>query len=903
MDDTDVERILALLGEPDPGRRAQAFAAAGVLAARAADPVLPGRLAPADHVADRGIPSVDWVDPTAWLAGAVDVSVIVDWWRLELALDPMLADGLRLVVDPGPDPRGDARVPTAALRVLTAAGAASVVVGVPWPPGGRRAPAWTWPLRLAAGPGWSARPSWPGSDRPPTYWDTLVVPVDAAGRWAVASLALLGSDEPDPTTEPVRATAVIRAGSPAAPPTLAELARTAQRHAAAVVAVVDPGVDRAAWLISVVDQLAHNRPLDLALRLAGPPPALVVGDPAALAAGRISAVLTAAASSRPPAPPDDSGRPRRGARMRQIAAQGSYLHEIDEATEAAGLLREERAARRGTADRTLAARLTAGTEPVLLVAPRAEHTLRVWIGAGPTTGAAFPDVPADRPDGGVDLTVAVMDLTLRPGEERISQLLPLVLPGVGDAEPVTFRVVTGDVGEPVALRVAVLHRHRFVQTGILRGVVGAPSPPEFTVEAVVRDEVDLDLGTPHDVSLVLNHTATGTALASVITDDGVATFAPSDLDGVQERIAEQLEWLVADPGGFAGGWEAPEFGPLLIRLARLGHALDDALFGPSGLVVPAWRERLRAAERISVLTARPSARVPIELVYDRPLADGFFAEVRPCPDGPQHLAAGRCPGTCPGDDRRELVCPFGFWGVRKTVERSVHAPGVVVSDRATLTVAPDVERHRLALGGVVAAASARADHNDVEAWSTATAGLADTVELAGTWRQLARLVDDRRTAGRVPDVLMLVTHVGSGRDGLVLEIGEGDPWPVLRSWDPLLVRAAPANPLVMVLGCGTAGISEEILAPPARLLAEGAPAVVSSLVTVLGRDIVPVAVQLLAELRAAAAAGGRGALLGEAMRATRRRCLQQGQAAALALVAFGDADWQLVPGEGGAAPC
>lgn len=141
--------------------------------------------------------------------------------------------------------------------------------------------------------------------------------------------------------------------------------------------------------------------------------------------------------------------------------------------------------------------------------------------------------------------------------------------------------------------------------------------------------------------------------------------------------------------------------------------------------------------------------------------------------------------------------------------------------------------------------------------------------------------------------------------------------PVLGGWAPLVLRSdgvdADAdvtddrsphadNPLVMVLGCGTSGLKRELLAPPAQFLERGAPAVVSSIATVLssiatvlGRDIVPVGVALLDELRRAAVEGGRGSLLGSAMLAARRRCLADGQAAVLALVSFGDTDWQLVP--------
>ena len=137
-----------------------------------------------------------------------------------------------------------------------------------------------------------------------------------------------------------------------------------------------------------------------------------------------------------------------------------------------------------------------------------------------------------------------------------------------------------------------------------------------------------------------------------------------------------------------------------------------------------------------------------------------------------------------------------------------------------------------------------------------------------------------------------MTHAEQTDRGLALELGDGDAWPVLRSWSPLVVepddepgdeldaalghtadRTEPvANPMIMILGCGTAGSATDVFAPPAQLLNLGVPAVVASVSTVLGRDIVPVAFRLLGELRALGRAGGRG-------RCWVTRCARPGPAA------------------------
>ena len=56
-------------------------------------------------------------------------------------------------------------------------------------------------------------------------------------------------------------------------------------------------------------------------------------------------------------------------------------------------------------------------------------------------------------------------------------------------------------------------------------------------------------------------------------------------------------------------------------------------------------------------------------------------------------------------------------------------------------------------------------------------------------------------------------------------------------------------------------------------------------------------VRLLEELRRAAADGGEGALLGDALLAARRACLIDGHAAVLTLAVFGSTDWLLEPAQ------
>ena len=263
----------------------------------------------------------------------------------------------------------------------------------------------------------------------------------------------------------------------------------------------------------------------------------------------------------------------------------------------------------------------------------------------------------------------------------------------------------------------VLHRHRFVQTGQLVAVVGR-GPATFTIDAVIRpDTADLRLATPDHAAISVNRGTAGQLVTTTAADRYTEIAAPSELTGVLDTLKAVLDRLVDRPEVFSG-YGAPEFETLMVDLAIAGRGLHRALFGRVGLVDRNWHATLRTARRLSVYSAQLSTSLPLELVYDARLADGFDAAGTPprlCPDAPAQQATGRCRGDCPGAAAGRLVCPFGFWGVRKSIERYV--VGASGPSRTALGVLPDVEWHRLPLDDVLGAASARADHNDTLAWT------------------------------------------------------------------------------------------------------------------------------------------------------------------------------------------
>jgi hypothetical protein len=890
------------------------------------------------------VPTVAWSDPTALLTGDVPgiPELALQWDRIagHLARPPW---GMRVVLS---DDTVAQELPIRATRLLIQAPQViSVACQAQQHAQVRAAPPWTWPLRLAVGTKWRSTPLRDTGDAP-RWWRRLVVPVQTTGPWATASLAILDPHEALTAGDArlmnrsLRAAAVVIVAPRVTDFTASDLQTLAVSFSADFISVVpEAEIQRSGgrdnYLIGLITRLSHDVPLDAALHDFDPSPddrAVVARQPEPpiiIARGsRLDDLQLRAAADRSARAAMGSGDPQRrhrAGRLQHVSEYGAFQSEAGDASVVAETMENELEARRRAVDRYLLADLEdpADQSPVPAPLPNADYALAVRIATPaqqpPPNTPAFPAAelfPDDGPDS-VELTVVVTKRTLSAGETHSGQHGIVTLPRIGDSTTARFPVSTGPAGSVIDLRVAVLHRNRIVQTGLFWAEVGSPTAPTFTPEAAVRDaDLDLDFTTEHQAALILNHSTQDVPTASVITPAGVETLSADQLEGVVGEISALLDRLVADPDSFGGGdgkgttgYHREAFEDLMVRLARKGRGLHEALFGRLRVVSPAAEAELKEARRISILAVKPSSAYPLELLYDRRIADGLGApKVRLCKQAPAHAADGNCPGNCDGADTGAVVCPFGFWGVSKIIERHVGGAAPERSGSYKLAIGPDVERHRLRLVGGLAAAADRANDNDASAWSAAAPRLGASFQLAQSWQELGEKASALRESGQPADILMLVTHTNRTREGVELEIGDGDARAIDLSWDPLVLREPEAfkgaaagrpNPVVMVLGCSTAGKGSDIYGAPTRFLSEGAPAVVASITTVLGRHIVPVGVRLLEELRRLAGAGGRGSLLGEAMLAARRTCLLEGNAAVLALVSFGDTDWQLSSGKDG----
>ncbi|MEU1516415.1 hypothetical protein ABZ490_30470 [Streptomyces sp. NPDC005811] len=855
---------------------------------------------------------VPWTDPVALFErDPASVSRLAYEWAETCAGTP----GVRLSVTPS-------QSACHGIGALLRTGRHVAAVSFAAPPTPAASPGWSWPLPVALLPDGTPEERADLGHRlaeRSALWRECVVETEPEGRWARAALVLCRADAPSPALAPAApgptAAVAIALVEPGRVPADADqlVLRIAARHGTTSAALVDTGGDAVDWLVAMLSAMAHDAPLDVALDWAaaslGAPYMVLRADPRLLDTTRLSAAIarTGIGSQGDVAAgwtrtlPDPQTRPetvdaevaaRRWSRLLRVVAHDRYRqpHRVV---------------------RTALAETTGERARSATLRPDTDYDLTVWVGRPGRESVAQEPLPTDSfvPDRTHRLRITAVQLHGSP-PPRAGQFQDVDLPPVGRSGEAVFRVASGAAGSPFLVRVTVFHRHRFLQSGVFSGTVGSESTPIFEIDAVVRaDTDDLAARTPHDAALVLGADAGGDPVLTAVTSDAVEIRAPSGLRPTISALTEALRDPADHPEKY-GGYGSPAYEKLLIGLAQRGQALSDALFGERiGLVPRQSTEALRRADSISVLAARPGELLPLELVYDKPLKVGGPLGVtgRLCPNAPELSGPEDCAARCPGHSDDSVVCPFGFWGASKVIERYVHADrSAGLTKDFALTVGPAARRGTIEVGeSLLTAACDRADHNTQRAWSTALPLLGAGSVPVATWRELAHRTRRLRDEGEPPGVLLLVVHservvTGPGRGTTCLLLGTDDRLSLHETLDPLLAGPSEPNPLVLLLGCRTADHRTPLLGAQLRMLEAGAPGVVGTLVPVLARHIVPVAVQLMAEIRRLAGEAGAGLLLGEALTHARRASLLKGEASALALVGYGDTDWEVrATGRGG----
>lgn len=536
--------------------------------------------------------------------------------------------------------------------------------------------------------------------------------------------------------------------------------------------------------------------------------------------------------------------------------------------------------------------LHAGTARRTFVAG-ADNIVRCWIGLPDPERAAVAEVavpPLAIPAEGLELTAVLSwngaslqrKLVLPPDRSLPSNCCDFPL-----AVPADERYLM--------VELLFLHRGRVFEAVKLEAEVLAAGEIEaahhdllrLRVLASRRQTIELADSPPVDALIVC-----GEAGMQVIGGNAVRRYDLSEADRAIDWLNENLFLTEAAlvRRRAAAGDSAEELDAddrtvlaLLRTMARHGATLHQLL---------ALQDFRDPGERIQILNLEPDTYAPLEFVYDRgyPADDALL-----CAAGLAALRSDQahCP-HCSGpiaDEARSampLICPFGFWSIRKIIER-------LDPDEFADPSLPRAERRSLPALDAVAFASSNLvpDEERRLTWEALQRGFARAT-LANDWQEWKAAMRGH------PPLLVILPHHGEEAALDYLQIGDEALPPALGRLSRGQIDDQYLNPdhrepgpIVLLLGCRTAADTGIGYVQLTRYLQQHKTAIVlGTLAEVLGRHAAPLARELTAQL---AAIDDPQADFGTVMRRVRRRMLARGYLMALCLVALGDAEWRLTP--------
>jgi hypothetical protein len=674
------------------------------------------------------------------------------------------------------------------------------------------------------------------------------------------------------------------------------------------------------WL----DGLSHNQPFDLMLAAWAPRDAsihamdrrlvdtaalpeaarrvgrrlrrLPANAPFVLAKSSLERIDQPALSAEPPAALGEVLETQAdGLPFHSESSGGSAISEISTAEREA-----RRAAAREEPARYLQGDIYWAKDGALLLEPRGlvvgqPYLLDIHIGA-PAEALATADLPfpAEMLDWERAEAYKLQVLFAEPGQWDEPLRGALELPRVGNSSTCRFAFTPTRIG-PFAGRVTIFYRGRVLQTALLETQVLASlaeldQPREapslrFRVEAQIRRSLStLDDRRRFDACLVLNHTVDHRHAMTGAGKDGafIAT-----LDGIAPQLASingQLNQVALNAKEHGKGLGSTRNAELLVSLAKEGNVLYRRLV-LDYVQRSSAAEEIRSSEYLQVVSAQPDALLPLEFVYDyKPPKTG--APV--CKNAKQALADGRCPANCvPSESPAPRVCPLGFWGLSKVIERHVHDPAL--GQAAKILSEPEVGRDVLTLKGAgLVAASKQVPKADRTSLAKGVGKAWGKVTTVDKWTDWQRIVQKDK-----PILLVALPHAGGAGAGISLEIS-GDTLESIFI-DQSYVRPDPGQPppIAILLGCDTVNVAytDAYARHVAVFRQADAALVLGTVATVFGEDAAKMAARLVTHLGAALRA--KPGRFGEVLREAKRLAVADSLMIALCLVAFGDADWRL----------
>jgi hypothetical protein len=421
---------------------------------------------------------------------------------------------------------------------------------------------------------------------------------------------------------------------------------------------------------------------------------------------------------------------------------------------------------------------------------------------------------------------------------------------------------------------------------------------EVEIESVVRPLVGLERHERFDIAIAVNHTPQGRPQLLALSEGHAVVRGLRDIEKKIGAISSELSRVGQTAASYAEGLRGDSGVELLCSLAGKGRAIYNFLIKDQVLGA-----RFKTSPFLQIVNLTPDAYFPGEFVYDFGLP---IKGAGVCKKALQALEKPDFTRICNESDHAEpenpLVCPFGFWGLRRVIERHACLPRgreQIVGD-FVLQAEPTETRRVIELtGNSIFGASSRLEEEQAGATSALHTQLSTVSPLpvarVGKWAEWKAEVENNR-----PSLIIALPHAEveskEGEDYDIeyfLEIGgEFKQAGVISETSAhyVLVEDAAA-PVVLLLGCNTSTPKSPVDSIVGHFRRGGAAVVVGTVGSVLGSHAAKVAAELVQALFEETEDQPRP--LGELLRDVRRRCVGRGVLMALCVAAFGDADWRV----------
>ncbi|QWV98660.1 hypothetical protein KP005_05065 [Geomonas nitrogeniifigens] len=528
--------------------------------------------------------------------------------------------------------------------------------------------------------------------------------------------------------------------------------------------------------------------------------------------------------------------------------------------------------------------LAAGTEVTLKV--RIAPYDRLWQSAP----RPFPDQLLPKGEKIYSLQVVFFE----PAQMDQPLIEEILLPRTGISSTADFAFTPREPA-PFLGRITVLHRGRILQTALVQGTVYAPGAGASNagltqeMEAQIRTDLSgLHARRHFDLALVFNHTVSERPMLTAISANRAYARDLAGIDNPVSRINAELSNIATSVADYSSNLFSAANHSLFARLARIGSNLYNKLFVQDlqKTQTPGWN--LEEQEYIQVVTMRPDAMIPLEFLYHFTLPK---EDAKICSNAVAALKSGKACTPCDRETTpRDIICPLGFWGLTKVIERHVYNPNLATPRDALLTVQaePLKGREQLDLGsGAVFGYSKEVSGEKVaDVIDLLKSQYMESASFPESWNEWRDAVRDSH-----PTLLVAYPHNEGSEEGIKLEIHDDflETGVLPSEKDYVHVDGTP-YPLAVLLGCDVAGTAQQYASHVVNFREAGAAVVISTIATVFGEHATAVGEKLISRLLDQSRPNQR---LGELLREVKREALIESLPMALCVVAFGDADWKL----------